>query len=534
MDIVILGGTSAASGYMKTAGIFRVATELRQAGFIVQTLDRLLACSSGFIEKFLDEVITESTLFIGISTTMLQTSNADYSHNNDGYKYFGFEDERFKQLVTYARTINPRIKIVIGGSQVEPTGTEIIQSFKGYIDYCVKGQGEAAVIALANHLKYGDDLAYHEVDGFKFISDLNYPVDDFDNLEIRYNESDAIFSGETTTIEIARGCVFKCKFCTYDLIGKDWGDMIKTKRSIVSEMERNYEEHGISTYICADDTLNDSMEKIEFLHDIFTNLSFRPTFSGYFRLDIIAKFREQARLLKESGIWSMNFGIETMDKKAGALMGKGMGAERIKDALSFLKEEFNNEVILTANFIIGLPGETLDSMYETLEYLLDPECPLHGSNFRPLNLSRHIKGFNSALFREAEQFGYEIDVDTDYWKSPILDYTKATEITRLIFRALSTRKNPHYKAIHTFYINRLLNIGYSKEEIMGMVRNQPTVDFSKKEILRRTQLAHDNYFSALLQRVECTRSSSSATRQSKIIVPINKVRDGITQVAWRA
>lgn len=533
MDIVILGGTSGITGYMKAAGIYRVATELRNAGFSVQTLDKFIFCTDVFLKEFLSSVVTESTLCIGISTTMLQTSSATYSHNTVDYQYFGFEDERFKKLVTFARSLNPKIKIVIGGPQVSLGCAPIIQRFAGFIDFCVTGQGDTAIVALANHLKFGDDLDYREIDCFKFVDDVAYPVTNYDALAIEYVDSDCVFEGEATTIEVARGCVFKCKFCTYDLIGKSWGDMIKSKKSLIAEMERNYAEHGITTYICSDDTLNDSLEKVQFIHDIFTNLSFQPIFSGYFRLDVLGKFRQQARLLKESGIWSMNFGIETMDKKAGALMGKGLGADRIKEILNYLREEFNDEVILTGNFIIGLPGESVESMYSTLAYMLEPDCPLHSGNFRPLTLSRHIKGFNADLFKQAEKYGYVIDDDTDAWTSPILDSGKANEITKDILATLIAKKNPNYKLVHTFHIMKLLNIGYSKAQIIDMVRNEPRVDFSKQEIRKRTHLTHQNYYSDVLDWVKLNKMKPQMARHSSVIMPFTNGNASITPIVWQ-
>jgi len=533
MDVVLVGGASARRGLFKAAGIFRIATELRNAGFTVQTLDRFLFCSDEYLQAFLESVITDSTLFIGVSTTMLQRSDAAYSHTLKGHQYFGLKDERFKQFVSYARSLNPNIQIVIGGPQVDPHCTPTIKPFCDFIDYCVTGQGETSVIALANHLKYGDELIYEEVDGFKFINDKAYPVTDYDNIAIEYEQGDGVSHGEATAIEVARGCVFKCKYCTYDLIGKSWGDMIKTKRSLKQEMERNYAEHGITTYICTDDTLNDSMEKVEFIHDVFTNLSFRPTFSGYFRLDILAKFKQQARLLKESGVWSMNFGIETMDKKAGALMGKGLGAERINDALRFLQGEFKDDVLLTGNFIIGLPGETVESMFSTLDYLLEPDCPLHGANFRPLSLSRHIKGFNSELYKQAERFGYIIDDKTDNWESPILDSDMATEITNQIFDTLKEKKNPHYKLIHTFYIIKLLNIGYTKQEIMAMIQNKPTTDFSWQEIRKRTKSVHKKYLERVLEMARQNNVVPVHTRRTKFVMPNTHSTTSLTPIAWK-
>ena len=37
--------------------------------------------------------------------------------------------------------------------------------------------------------------------------------------------------------------------------------MIKTKKSLIRELERNYAEYGISTYVCADDTLKLTLDR---------------------------------------------------------------------------------------------------------------------------------------------------------------------------------------------------------------------------------------------------------------------------------
>jgi hypothetical protein len=56
----------------KMAGPFRLASELRTHGYTVQTID--LTAFDGFdqdLESILDQMISEKTLWLGISTTFL-------------------------------------------------------------------------------------------------------------------------------------------------------------------------------------------------------------------------------------------------------------------------------------------------------------------------------------------------------------------------------------------------------------------------------------------------------------------------------
>ena len=68
---------------------------------------------------------------------------------------------------------------------------------------------------------------------------------------------------------------------SYDLIGKKMGDYVKQKNLIREELIRNYNEWGTTDYYVADETINDSEEKIDMLLDAVSNLPFKPTFGGF-------------------------------------------------------------------------------------------------------------------------------------------------------------------------------------------------------------------------------------------------------------
>ena len=72
-------------------------------------------------------------------------------------------------------------------------------------------------------------------------------------------------------IEIARGCIFKCAFAFFDLIGKRKGDWTKTEDTIYNEMMYNFEKFGTMQYMVSDELVNESVEKVQMLARIAKN-----------------------------------------------------------------------------------------------------------------------------------------------------------------------------------------------------------------------------------------------------------------------
>ena len=105
-----------------------------------------------------------------------------------------------------------------------------------------------------------------------------------------YTKYDQIRSNELMSIEIARGCRFACLFCAWPLIGKkDIAKYIKGSDALYKELLDNYTKWGITDYWIADDTLNDSTEKLQYMAEVIKLLPFKPNFRCYIRIDLIYK-----------------------------------------------------------------------------------------------------------------------------------------------------------------------------------------------------------------------------------------------------
>ena len=95
-------------------------------------------------------------------------------------------------------------------------------------------------------------------------------------------DRDYIQPQEVLTLELARGCKFKCKFCSFTILGVR-GDYSRCGDSLKEELEDNYNRWGVSNYSIADETINDSPEKLKKHADVVRNLPFDIRMSGFMR-----------------------------------------------------------------------------------------------------------------------------------------------------------------------------------------------------------------------------------------------------------
>ena len=105
-----------------------------------------------------------------------------------------------------------------------------------------------------------------DIDGKKsiIIDSGKYPEPQMDQLQTFWHDDDVhLLPGEGVPVEFARGCIFKCKFCSYPMNGKQNLDFVKDPELLYQELSDNYKNFGIKHYMIVDDTFNDHKEKLE-------------------------------------------------------------------------------------------------------------------------------------------------------------------------------------------------------------------------------------------------------------------------------
>ncbi|THB73375.1 MAG: radical SAM protein [Gammaproteobacteria bacterium] len=499
-DVVLIGGFPKSYGYQKPIGMYRIATELRTHGYSVQCIDLFTEMDESTLFKVFSTVISSETKVLGITTTLLKSIF--------GGEFFGVPDKKFITIVEQAKTLNPNIKIVLGGSQIEAHALEELEQFKDHIDLCVAGQGETAILAIMDHLIHGADLDVEIINGIPFTSDKKYEFDTFNRSSIQFQPNDIISPEESLCIEVARGCVFRCAYCFRDLNGKSFGDMTKHEEILREELIRNYELFGTTNYYIADDTINDSMKKVEYLHKIFTSLPFKLQFSSFGRLDLIWKYTEMANILQEMGMVGISFGIETLHQEAGRLVGKGLGEKKIKETLEICKDVWKDDVSLCANFICGLPKEPVASINRTFDWLISDDCPVDCAAIHPLYISQNRKNSRMDTDKDGKFLCEFSGARHDEWKHEHLTFSGAVALKKR-FESRLINKWPLYYVFNAFALPRLNNIGVSVDESLRVNRslksgaNNVRLQSQQErnvaaELFKRTRRRRDEYTNSLI------------------------------------
>ena len=466
-------------GYSRALGAYRIATEIRNAGYTCQVVDFFTKFTDEELDKIISSFVGPETLFVGFSSTFFEYVDEQldvYQQQLTGKEFqapgeqlfaihYPYHRNKMNALFDKIKAINPKVKIVLGGAKT--------RSLFGPCDAYAVGYCDKAIVGYMKFLEGKNPFfQYEKVNDQKilFFGENNERNFDFSTTRVEWHETDYIIPGESLPVEIARGCIFKCKFCSYPLNGKNKLDFIKNDNILRDEFLRNYNEFGVTRYIYADDTHNDSIEKLERIHKIVTSLPFEIEYAAYLRHDLIHAHKHTADLLRESGLRSAIFGIETLNHASGKAIGKGLDPEKIKDLLYWLKnDKWKNEVATTSGFIVGLPYDTRETILEWSKWILNPDCPLDSYQFEPLYIAdteSRGKIWKSEFELNAEKYGYRVG-KYGYWEND--DFTSVTAAAlakELVDIGTKTDRN----RCAGFPLIMLANLGYKPKELIGTSR----------------------------------------------------------------
>lgn len=348
-NAIIFGGYSAVAWGTKPAGAYIVANIFRDAGLSAIVVDHAFAIPDQYMEKILEKYVDQNTQFVCLSTTLLGTPGNIWTRLSEC-------DNLFEPIMNKIKKIAPNAVFIIGGSKITRG-----EKTKLPFDYKVKGQAEICLKAIIGKVLYNHDIT---LDDQGYVSDKVYDYNDFNESRLlEFSELDGVSSSETLPIEFARGCVFKCAFCEYNMTGKSFGDYTKTEETIYATLMNNYEKFGTKRYQISDDTLNDSEEKVDLILRVSKKLPFQLEFGAYLRAELLDKYPDTIKKLFDAGLRGANFGIETLNKKSGLTVGKGYGMQAVT-TLTKARKVWGTNVAVNANIIVGLPHDTKEDIWQ--------------------------------------------------------------------------------------------------------------------------------------------------------------------------
>ncbi|KAA3595572.1 MAG: radical SAM protein [Calditrichaeota bacterium] len=254
------------------------------------------------------------------------------------------------------------------------------------VQMIVKGEGEEAVLEILNRIEIGKNLegvpnllikktdeTISETPLRNLKSDMDfYPFPDrnlYDDLNGRLDRS-------VRNVITSRGCPFHCTFCFEDAMRdlyKDKGKYVRIRSidKVIEECLRIKNETDARIIYFADDVFGMSKKWLyEFLPIYKREVGLE--FICLVRADIVASDKDYAKNLAAGGCKSVFFGIESGNEDLRNLvLKKQLSNEQIISASKYLHEA---GIKFRTYNILGLPGETLEDAFSTLELNIEIEA----------------------------------------------------------------------------------------------------------------------------------------------------------------
>lgn len=495
-DAVIFTDMNTKFWHSKPLGAYRVATELRKNGFGTKVLDYFGNWINDPESLFamLDLIVDDRTLFLGFSGVFFtpnKQAGSEIIRRWQDYEDMGelttwpLPLETMQGLFAQIRARWPNIKLIYGGTSSDRKMKDLTAD----MDFIVKGLADTTVIQLAKHLRDGMPLKYMPSGGRAKVIDHDTAARGFDfrHSLVEYVPQDHIVPGEVLTLETSRGCLFKCSFCGYPLIGRKKGDpdYHKTVQSIAHELRKNWQEYGVDTYMFVDETFNETTSKIENVLRARDLAGIDLKFGCYLRVDLLARYPEQLSLLKQLGLVSAFMGIESFYKPSAMAIGKSVHPEKVKSMLFKMKQSIPG-IKLIGGLIIGLPHDTPETLETWVPWVISQDCPIDMPRFNPL----YVDGTNSDIMKNPADYGYTLYHDEGsgklMWRNQWWNQTQAREYA---LAAMEKCWDTGRIRLATWDLLGMHNYGYSSDDFDDLTIDR--LDFAA--IAKQKQLQWLNY-----------------------------------------
>lgn len=365
-------------------------------------------------------------------------------------------------LYPHARSVAERVKsilpdswVIFGG--VHPSVVPEYTLKNSRADIIVVGEGEQAMPQLARLFPDARAAsktpgALVEISGEVLRGPPQSPIQNLDELPLparhlvdvkRYFKAsghDRIkwsLPQPSLPVIASRGCPYRCAFCGSGLVhGR--AVRLRSVPNIRRELENLVSIYGIRGVYFYDDTFTFNEGWLAEIGETLAGMRLKWICGT--RLDRVN--REILQLMRDTGCVLISYGIESGDAEMlNKVLHKGLTLSRIRENMRLTREI---GIATVANYMLGFPGETEESMRKTISLALEVD-----SDIAEFSIYMPLPG--TALAARAEHSGEIIEEDLsrfDYARPTYSDDSLPPELVKK-YHAMALRKfylRPRYIA----------------------------------------------------------------------------------------
>ena len=284
-----------------------------------------------------------------------------------------------KQILTIAKETHPNATTMIGGSHVTFWDENALNECPA-IDVIVRREGEITFSELLKQTEAKKDFGgvlgttYRGADG-KIIRNEDRPfIQDLDSLPTpAYHllPIDAFHRMGKTIFPLvtSRGCVQWCDFCsTVRMFGR--GYRSRNPKRVVDELEMLHNKYGESQFTFYDDAFTINRKNTLELCAEIKARKLNIEWDCETRVDAVDK--ELLEKMRDAGCITVWFGVESGSEKILGAMHKKINREQVREAFKTAQKA---GLMTIASSVIGFPGETEETAWETINFInsLNPD-----------------------------------------------------------------------------------------------------------------------------------------------------------------
>ena len=363
-----------------------------------------------------------------------------------GFTCYLWNIDRTLWIASRLKERRPDLRIIIGGPEITADNAWVLKH--PAIDFAAIGEGEQTFSELLIELRENDlprqpiaglfvsptvarpqqqrvnsDLLVLEpTSGFStdglLLPTFRQPLASLDEISSPYLEGilDAA-DEEMLLLETIRGCIFKCKFCYYP---KSYDDLYFVSREKIIANLQYARERGVKEVVLLDPTLNQARNFADFVTLLAEqNPDQQWRYFGELRAEGLTQ--DIANLLREANFTEVEIGLQSIDPLAMELMDRKNNMKAFERGVTALLDV---GIDVKVDLIIGLPGDTPDSVRRGMHFLRDT------------GLYSSVQVFNLAILpgtafrQEAEMHGLQFQSRPPYYvlKTPTIDLATMYEL----------------------------------------------------------------------------------------------------------
>ncbi|MBU7017090.1 MAG: cobalamin B12-binding domain-containing protein [Theionarchaea archaeon] len=274
------------------------------------------------------------------------------------------------KIAALCKQVFPNTVTVVGG--IHPTFAYPQMLHRGCIDYIVRFEGEHTMPDLLQHLdnpsqvrgiaylKDNELVVTPERPFIENLDELPFPARHLLPMHIyeKYSKGNMLSS---------RGCPYDCLYCSLvRFIGRKF--RVASPERVLEEIKHLVHEYKVNFVDFVDASFTINRHRTQKICSLIKKEELNITWRCSSRVDQVTE--ELLDIMSESGCVSIFYGVESGVEEILNRSGKKTPVEEIKNAFKWSKER---NIKTTASYIIGLPGETMETALKTLSLIRELE-----------------------------------------------------------------------------------------------------------------------------------------------------------------